>query len=197
MPKPSTREPLVEHGLELVHRHGFGSSGVAAIAAAAGAPKGSFYNHFASKDAFGVALLDRYFAGVRAALAATVGDASAAPLQRVHAYFALLRDRAREDSHARGCLIGNLSAEVTPSSEAMRAHLAELLDEWTEAIAGAVAEAQAAGTVRATAPAETLAALLLDGWQGALLRAKVERSPAPLDAFRAVLLPSLLQAGPG
>ena len=46
-------------------------------------------------------------------------------------------------------------------------------------------------------PAETLAAVLIDGWQGALLRAKVERTSAPLDAFLDILLPSLLRAEPG
>jgi TetR/AcrR family transcriptional regulator, transcriptional repressor for nem operon len=194
MPQHSKRAPLIEHGLELVHRDGFGSSSVAAIAAAADAPKGSFYNHFASKDAFGVALLDRYFEDVRTALAATVGDQRQAPLPRLREYFVLLRELATTHGYARGCLIGNLSAEVTPDSAAMRAHLGWLMHEWTDAIAGTVGEAQAGGAVRSPASAHTLAALLLDGWQGALLRAKVERSPAPLDAFLDVLLPSLLQA---
>jgi TetR/AcrR family transcriptional repressor of nem operon len=194
MAKPSKRAPLIEQGVELVHRDGFASSGVAAIAAAAGAPKGSFYNHFASKDAFGVAVLDHYFAGVRTALKATIDAPGRPPLARVRAYFALLRELAAADGYARGCLIGNLSAEVAPSSAAMRAHLGALVVEWTDAIARAIAEAQAGGDVRSPAAARTLAALLLDAWQGALLRAKVERSPAPLDAFLDVLLPSLLQA---
>jgi TetR/AcrR family transcriptional repressor of nem operon len=194
MPKPSKRAPLIDQGLELVHRDGFARSGVAAIAAAAGAPKGSFYNHFASKDAFGVAVLDRYFAGVRTALAGTIADPSRAPLERLRAYFGLLCELSAADGYARGCLIGNLSAEVAPNSTALRAHLAELVGEWTDAIAGAVAGAQAGGEARSPVAAETLAALLLDAWQGALLRAKVERSPAPLDAFMDVLLPSLLQA---
>lgn len=192
----SKRQLIVESGLDLVHRHGFASSGVAAITAAGGAPKGSFYNHFASKDAFGVALLDRYFEDVQAALAVPLGDRAVPPVERIRRYFALLRDLGERDVHARGCLVGNLSAEASPSSRAIRARLESILAEWTESLATAVDEAQTRREARGDVQAATLAALLIDGWQGALLRAKVERTSAPLDAFLDVLLPSLLGSEP-
>jgi TetR/AcrR family transcriptional repressor of nem operon len=191
VPRPSKREPIVEAGLRLVHRDGFTGTGVAAIAAAGGAPKGSFYNHFASKDEFGVAALDRYFDGVRAALGDTIGDDARPPVERVRAYFLLLREIGEPD-HARGCLIGNLSAEAAPASAAIRARLADFLEEWTDAIAVPLAEGQRRGDVRADLAPDTIAALLLDAWQGALLRAKVTRSAAPLDAFLDVLYPTLI-----
>jgi TetR/AcrR family transcriptional repressor of nem operon len=194
VPAQSKRQPIVEAGLALVHRDGFTTTGVAAIAAAGGAPKGSFYNHFASKDAFGVELLDRYFDDVRAALATTVGDAARPAAERIRAYFELLRRLGEPDGHARGCLIGNLSAEAAPASPAIRAHLAALLDAWTTAIGEAVADGQATGAIRDDVSAATLAGLLIDAWQGALLRAKVTRSAAPLDTYLAVALPALLTA---
>lgn len=192
MPGHSKRRPIIEAGLDLLHRDGFAATGVAAIAAAGGAPKGSFYNHFASKDAFGVAVLDRYYDGVHDALAATVGDTARPPVERIRAYFVLLRELGERDAHARGCLIGNLSAEAAPASPAIRAHLRSLLDAWTAAIGDAVADGQAARAIRADVPAATLAGLLVDAWQGALLRAKVRRTAAPLDAYLDVLLPALL-----
>jgi len=192
VPRTSKRQPIVEAGLELLHRDGFNGTGVAAIAAAAGAPKGSFYNHFPSKDAFGAAVLDRYFDDVRAALATTVADDDLAPVERVRTYFVLLRELGEPEHHARGCLIGNLSAEAAPASAVIRTRLDELLDRWTTAIAGALADGQATGDVRGDVPAATLATLLLDAWQGALLRAKVTRSAAPLDAFLDVLYPTLV-----
>jgi TetR/AcrR family transcriptional repressor of nem operon len=192
VPAHSKRRPIVEAGLDLLHRDGFAATGVAAIAAAGGAPKGSFYNHFASKDAFGVAILDRYYEDVRAALATTVGDAAQAPVARIRAYFTLLRELGERDDHARGCLIGNLSAEAAPASDPIRTRLGSLLDAWTTAIGDAIAEGQATGAIRADVPAATLAGLLIDAWQGALLRAKVSRSAAPLDAYLGVLLPALL-----
>jgi TetR/AcrR family transcriptional repressor of nem operon len=192
MPAHSKRRPIVEAGLALVHRDGFARTGVAAIAAAGGAPKGSFYNHFASKDAFGVELLDRYFDDVRDALATTVADTARPPVERIRAYFELLGELGERDAYARGCLIGNLSAEAAPASPEIRVHLGALFDAWTLAIGEAVADGQAAGSIRADVPAATLAGLLVDAWQGALLRAKVRRDGAPLDAVLAVLVPALL-----
>lgn len=191
MPAHSKRGQIIESGLELVHREGFASSGVAAIAAAAGAPKGSFYNHFESKEAFGVAVLDKYFDEVRGELDEVL-TAPGTPLERIHRYFQLLREGSIGEGFARGCLIGNLSAEASPASPAIRAHLRELLGQWRDAIATVIGQAQREGQARRDVPARTLAALLIDAWQGALLRAKVNRTPDSIDAFIQILLPALL-----
>lgn len=190
----SKRSQIVEAGLDLVHRQGFASSGVAAIAVAGGAPKGSFYNHFASKDVFGVAVLDKYFEEVRAEFAELLADTAGTPLGRLQRYFDLLREGGTCEGYARGCLVGNFSAEVTPTSPVIRARLQSILSEWRDAIAVVVQQAQDAGQARQDVPAGTLAALIIDAWQGALLRAKVERTSAALDGFAQVLLPSVLGA---
>ncbi len=195
MPAHSKRAQLIEGGLDLIHREGFAGTGVAAIAAAGRAPKGSFYNHFTSKDAFGVAVLGQYFEEVRGELDEVLLAAPGTPLDRIRGYFALLRAGSAGEGFARGCLIGNLSAEMSPVSPVIRDHLRGLLAQWTAALAAAVQEAQDADQARADVPAGTLAALLLDSWQGALLRGKVDRTADSIDAFIEVLLPALLEGG--
>ncbi len=192
MPAHSKRDQIVASGLELVHRQGFAHTGVAAIAATAAAPKGSFYNHFESKEAFGLAVLDRYFDEVRSELSQALLTAPGPPLQRIRGYFGLLRDGSIGEDFACGCLIGNLSAEVSPVSPAIRAHLHDLFGQWRDALATVIGQAQLEGQVRRDILAATLAALLIDAWQGALLRAKVDRTAASIDDFLHVLLPSLL-----
>jgi len=191
MSQNSKQRALLEKGRERVHRTGFAATSVADIAEAAGAPKGSFYNHFESKDAFGNAILDHYFDDVRAALEETLHSGKKPALARLRAYFIRLRTYVGEENYARGCLIGNISAEVTSVSEATRAKLAHLIAEWTDSIARCIAEGQRDGSIRRDTPADALASLLLDSWQGALLRAKVERRSAALDNVLDVLLPSL------
>ena len=61
MARPNVRERLLDAGVEIFHRCGFNGCGVQEITEAAGVPKGSFYNHFASKEALGAAVLDRYW----------------------------------------------------------------------------------------------------------------------------------------
>jgi TetR/AcrR family transcriptional repressor of nem operon len=193
MARPGKKAELVEAGLELLHRRGFSATSVADIAEQAGAPKGSFYNHFKSKDDFGGAVLDHYFADVRAALAETLQSGREPALARLRDYFVRLRRYVAQDNYARGCLIGNVSAEVSAVSEETRAKLSRLIVDWSAALATCLEEGQRDGSVRADLAADDLATLLLDAWQGALLRAKVERAPAALNTFIDVLLPRLAE----
>jgi len=193
MARPGKKTELVEAGLDLLHRRGFSAISVADIAEAAGAPKGSFYNHFESKDDFGSAVLEQYFAEVRAALAETLQPGKKPALARLRAYFLRLRKYVGQDQYARGCLIGNISAEVSAVSDATRAQLGRLIADWTSALAACLEDGQRDGSVRRDLRSEDLASLLLNAWQGALLRAKVERRPAALDNFIEVLLPRLAE----
>ena len=64
MPRPAnpeTRSRLLQKGGDLVSTRGFNATGVQEITAAAGVPKGSFYNYFDSKEAFAVAGLTEYW----------------------------------------------------------------------------------------------------------------------------------------
>ena len=56
------------------------------IVQAAGVPQGSFSNHFASKEAFGVEILDLYFGFTRKVLAETLNNKKLKPLRRLEAY---------------------------------------------------------------------------------------------------------------
>src|SRR5439155_21507709 len=60
MSRPSNKDKILTDGLRLVHARGFGASSVRDITQAAGVPQGSFTNHFASKEAFGLEVLERY-----------------------------------------------------------------------------------------------------------------------------------------
>ncbi len=192
----SKRAHIVDKGLDLVHRNGFTRSGVAAITAAGGAPKGSFYNHFKSKEDFAIVILDLYFEKVRINLQKILGCYDQSPKDRIGNYFLLLREIGEQDRFASGCLIGNLCVELAPADQAVRTHLEKLLEEWAAILSRTIAEGQDAGDVRNDISAAVLAAVILDAWHGSLLRAKVERRPDSLEAFLDVLLPALLAKRP-
>lgn len=60
-----TRQGILDAGHRIMAAKGFSAVGLNEILTAASVPKGSFYNDFSSKDAFGEALLDDYFADYR------------------------------------------------------------------------------------------------------------------------------------
>jgi TetR/AcrR family transcriptional regulator, transcriptional repressor for nem operon len=187
MARPSHRERLLDHGLATVRERGFGGASVRDITQAAGVPQGSFTNHFPSKEAFGVEIVERYFADVRALMAATLEDPDRPPLVRLHAYFDAITDRFRARDFRHGCLVGNMTLETVEGSAVLQAKLAEIFDQWREPFARCLAEAEAARQVHLPLPPLEFADFLLASWQGAILRMKVERSEAPLERFKQIV----------
>src|SRR2546428_8288284 len=89
MPRPSLREQLLSAGLETLRRKGFNATSVQDITDAAGAPKGSFYNHFESKEALAAEAVRTYVEKGRERLA-ILRESKLSPLRRLKKYFASL-----------------------------------------------------------------------------------------------------------
>ncbi len=192
MGRPSLREKILEAGVTVVHERGFAQSGIREITGAAGAPQGSFTNHFASKEAFGLAVLDRYVERTQAIMDATLRDPGRPPLDRLRAYFDVITGLLQGVDWRYGCLVGNMGLEAAEHSEPLRDRLSRAFSELQEPFAAALGAAQAAGDIRTDVSADELAGLLLSAWYGAMLRMKVDRSPVALDLFKQVFLATLL-----
>jgi TetR/AcrR family transcriptional repressor of nem operon len=195
MPRPAnpeTRSRLLEKGAELVSRQGFSATGVQDITAAAGVPKGSFYNYFDSKEAFGVEILTEYWDSIVAQYGPILSEANTSPTSRIARYFSGLAEFHARQRYAVGCLIGNMALEVTPSSEDVRAKLAKVYREWSAALTDCLREAQTRRELSPGKDPKQLAAALIDAFEGAVMRAKVERSRAAFENFQRAVLPSLL-----
>ena len=191
-PNPQVRSRLLQAGLDLVHARGFAASGVKDITDAAGVPKGSFYAYFPSKEALAEAILEHYWADIQTRLLPIL-DGDGSPQERITHFFHALADDHEAGDFLLGCLIGQMSLELSTSSDRVRAELLRILDRWDEAVTACVRSGQdGAGGVRTDLDAAQLAALLIEAWEGAALRGKVTRSRAPYDRFEAVTVSALL-----
>src|SRR5216683_4868591 len=123
MVKPNVRERLLDAGVETFHRRGFNGCGVQEITEAAGVPKGSFYNHFASKEALGAAVLDRYWQQRADTTLRVLEDGDVRPTERLRRYFAAMAGNMAKRGYTGGCLIGNLGAELSDQSDLVGARL--------------------------------------------------------------------------
>ena len=110
----------------------------------------------------------------------------------MRAHFKSLNQLGPASGFSRGCLLGNFSTELSTQSPAIRAAVEAALDDWTQAIAQVIAEAQEAGDVSGELSAEMLAGFLLNAWEGAVMRSRVEKTQAALDAFLAVTFNKIL-----
>ena len=186
MSKPNVREQLIEAGLKTLLGQGFNGSGVQDIVDAARVPKGSFYNHFKSKEAFAAEVLERYWqAG--AVRTAVLRDLTVGPVERLRIYFGALFDAAVGPDFEKGCMIGNFSTELPEQSPEIRERLAAIYAAWTRSVESCVREAQNAKRVRLDLPASAVASFLINSWEGAVLRARVERDTSPFVQFEEVV----------
>lgn len=193
MPKPSNKEKLLAAGLRLVHERGFGASSVRDIVQAADVPQGSFTNHFASKEAFGLEILERYHAYGVALIQATLRNDALPPLKRLRLWIDKQLDLLKLDDMRKGCLYGNMSAEASPESEAIRTRVAEIYSENQESVAYCLRAAVKAGEVPADLDVPHVAGFIITSLQGAILVAKAQRKPAPIERFTKILFGTILK----
>lgn len=191
-PNPHTRANLLRAGMRMLHEGGYAATGVKEIVDAAQVPKGSFYNHFDSKEAFGAEVADFYFDSSLDELRAELVDADLPPLERLRGYFEARIRRFRESGYLRGCLLGNLSLEVADHSELIRGRLSANFATWSALFEECIAQGQADGTIASTLPAPDLARFVLNAWEGAMLRMRAEHSDAPLEDFLLVVFEHVL-----
>jgi TetR/AcrR family transcriptional repressor of nem operon len=190
---PETRSRLLEKGADLICSRGFNATGLQEITDTAGVPKGSFYNYFDSKEAFAVAILSEYWDLVVELYGPILRESDTPPLSRIARYFHGLAEFHERRRFTVGCLIGNMALEVTPSSEEVRSKLAMIYREWSAALAECLREAQASKRLARGKDPNQIAAALIDAFEGAVMRAKVERGRGAFQRFEQCVLPSLLE----
>lgn len=191
--RPSLREDILKAGLKVMFKAGYQGASVRDICEAAGAPHGSFTNHFRSKEAFAQEVLDRYFENLQGHIQRSLGDRTLSPRQRLKRYLEIISDVLAADKWGRGCLIGDFSLETVSHSKRLRQRLEEIFEEWRTPFAACIAEAQAAGEIDDTFEPVDLAEFLLSSWEGAILRMKVERGPAALERFRKIIFQTVFK----
>ena len=171
---------LVAAGLELFLGQGYNATGIQQITALARVPKGSFYNHFHSKEAFAAVVVARYAEWMRRSWARMMLRAPVGPMASIRYVFAEMLAYHERAPRAVGCLVGNFAAEIAASSPACRESLRTAQLAWRQRLSGLIAAGQAAGEIRADIDATGLSALTWSAWEGALLAMKVEGSTGPL-----------------
>jgi TetR/AcrR family transcriptional repressor of nem operon len=174
-----TKQQLLEHGLAMLLRHGYHDLGIAALLEATGVPKGSFYHHFESKEDFGLQVLDFYMTGVHAGLEQFMGDSTVAPLQRIRNFFEATEQKYREEGYL-GCLLGGLGQELSGVNDVFREKVEACFGVIASAIERCLRDAVKTGDLARGTKTKPLAELLVNCWEGAALRTRILRDPAPL-----------------
>ncbi|GAA5082619.1 TetR/AcrR family transcriptional regulator [Nocardia iowensis] len=157
---------------------GYHGTGIKQVLDKVGVPKGSFYNYFDSKESFGQAVIEHHSACVQRNLSVAFA-AAPDPVSGLRAFFGRLMDEFVEADFTGGCLIANLGGELE-GSELLRESLSSAWRAWRDRVADQLRDAQRQGMIRDDIDATDLADLLLESWEGAVIRMKIDRTLEPL-----------------
>ena len=177
------RAALIRSGMELLTERGYSATGIDAILKPAGVPKGSFYYYFANKDEFVRQVIEAYASYFAQLLDRHLLNTARAPLERITDFVDAAAAGMARFNFRRGCLVGNLGQEMSTLPETFRFQIEAVFADWESRIATCLRDAQQQGALSATADPAMLAYIFWIGWEGAVLRAKLEQTDRPLRLF--------------
>jgi TetR/AcrR family transcriptional repressor of nem operon len=186
MARNSVRDKFIEAALKCFHEKGFKGTSIEDIAERAGAFKGSFYNHFESKEALAVEVVTLY-GNATTSLLSIEGPSSA--YSRLKNHFESLAADQKNAEYKKGCLMGNFSIDISQAGEPLQVALEQAFHRWFAVLAIVVRQAQQEGDIDSSINPEQYARFLVNSWEGATNYAKVVRNPSPLVDFFAFTFP--------
>ncbi|TRW91997.1 TetR/AcrR family transcriptional regulator [Candidatus Methylobacter oryzae] len=178
--KQINRENLLNQGVTLLMEQGYHGTGLKEILDAVQIPKGSFYNYFGSKEHFGAEVIQHYIEPFIKQLTGHLQQSEDDALGALQRYFNEGIADLEKANFKGGCLLGNLMGEIGDTSDICQKSLQDALNRYRDLMQSGLEKAQQQGTIRTDKTAEEMADLLVNTWQGALLRMKIEKSSAPL-----------------
>ncbi|MER6083827.1 TetR/AcrR family transcriptional regulator [Streptomyces sp. NPDC001833] len=181
-----TRRVILDTAQRIMARRGYSAVGINEVLAEAGVPKGSFYHYFASKDAFGEAILKSYFADYLTDMDGVLAHSGQSAAERLMAYWQQWRETQSIEECQGKCLAVKLGAEVADLSEPMRLALKEGTSAVVDRIERTITSGLEDGSLSLDGEARDTAQALYDMWLGASVMAKIHRSLVPLDTATAV-----------
>jgi len=177
------REKIISVSSELFHKYGYNSVGLSAILKAVGLPKGSFYYYFSSKEDLLLEVI-RYFVNETIALF----NSFPKTIQGLFGFFNAYFDRFESMGFTRGCPIGNFALELSDVNENAR----QCLTSWTQFMENEI-EQLLLEEKHDAGEAVRLSSFIVAAFEGAILKAKIEKSKKSLEEFNYVIFKNLLR----
>jgi TetR/AcrR family transcriptional repressor of nem operon len=192
--KQDKRKSLLEAGMSIMLEKGYTNTGIQEVLTSLGVPKGSFYHYFDSKENYAIAIIQHFDEEYSADLQRTLTNTRETPLQRLRTYCESGRQALLNDECRKGCLIGNLSQEMSDQSEVLRKELSTVITRRLALFTDCIEEGQKLGEITKVATPDKLAEVLMCGINGAVMQAKTLKNIEPMETFIDLMFDHWLQA---
>tara|TARA_B100000446_G_scaffold180269_1_gene196200 strand:+ start:613 stop:1215 length:603 start_codon:yes stop_codon:yes gene_type:complete len=190
-----TREALIEAGIEQLSVHGYHGTGIKQILDEVGVPKGSFYNFFASKEAFVVEVIGHYNQDLLNQLSQFI-NGEGKNLNTVEQLRSIYRYSLKQyESHnfKRSCLVGSIASEISAESEMCRIELERSMKQWLAVFSDLFKQGQQQGLMRDDMSSRDIAGLYWSAWEGALITMKMMADTKPVEKTMELMITTLLK----
>ena len=190
-----TREALIIAGIEQLSEHGYHGTGIKQILDVVNVPKGSFYNFFASKEAFVAEVIAHYSRNLLRQLTDFVeGEGKVlTPIDQLRSIYRYSLKQYASHEFKKSCLVGAIAIEISAESEMCRLELDKALKSWLHFFSSVFSQAQSQKLVRDDMSAMDMAAVYWSVWEGALMTMKMSADTKPVKKIMELMLETLLK----
>lgn len=182
--KVDKRQQIIEIAADLIHQYGYNNVGIQKIIELAHIPKGSFYHYFTSKEVLGLAVIDYYIEQSQ-----NIFGRFEKSVSGLKEFFQCYFTRFEEFACKRGCPIGNLALELSDVNENFRLRL----KKWTSFMEEEILKILENSSLNPGINKQYLASFIVSAFEGALLKAKLEKCKKPLKEFNYFIFDILLK----
>lgn len=173
-----TRRALLAATTQLMMRQGFAATTVDQICEQSGLTKGSFFHHFDSKEAIGLAAMAAFAEMGMALYRSAVVTRSHDPLAPIHRLFDAMVELVATHQDQLTCMVGMLSQEMAMANPTVREAGAAHMTAWVDLAAELISDARHALRPRRRFDPKQVAWMIYSVWQGSMLLAKTMQTPA-------------------
>lgn len=175
------KEEILRKAESIIRQQGYNKTGINEILKTCQIPKGSFYNFFKNKEAFGLELLDYYGNNTRKFIEAILKNTACSPIQRLQLFFEESIRMHTQECFQKGCLLNNFSVEMAGLHETFAQKIHENDQNWISLFRQCIKEGQERNEIIQTYTAQELAEYIHINFSGALAKMKTMRNAQPLE----------------
>jgi len=186
------KEKILEEGVELLSEYGYHGTGLKKILDTVNVPKGSFYNYFVSKEVFVSEIIKKYCNDIEKRLDDYINSTDEDPVTIIRNIFEFSIVE-HEKNHMKGCLIGNLAAEIGRSSQLCHAQMENGVKLWEKRLSHLFEDAQKQELLRNDITALQMAEIYWTIFQGGLLKLKINGNMDQLKDMLDIILNSFFK----
>jgi len=185
----NTKDKILDISQDLIQKRGFNAISFQDIADLVGIKKPSITHHFASKEALGIAVVQRYRMSFAVALNRLTNDETATAMQALTFYFTPYQDLGETGDKI--CLCASLAGEFMALPSDMQAEVALFFDDHVKWLEDILSKGKKSGEFNFSETPQDLAYLFIDALQGSLIVQRATNNFTQLDRVIASLTAQL------